>query len=365
MKRFAIRILTFIVFLSGMSFAFFYFLQIFVEHDEFYKIDPETTGIIVGDSHAETAYNDSIIPGIQNFAESGDIYFYTYQRTKRIVEENPQIKTVYLEFNNGQLLPTMDHYIWENEHVVEKYRKYCTEMTYEEQFMFLKHNFRDVINARILRADKDISLLMHDENRDFNRYEWGAYRVITHNGEDEINLLDPLVDHKMDTIITRATLYNMDDLFHKLVLYKNNKVEVRLYPEDYSFQHPQFFEVRAHLQKTPPDTGFIDLPELNIEYMKKTITLCQDHGLEVKLMRTPFHAGYSGALNEKTFQHLLENDFADIPFYDFRDFPLDPDDFSDVHHLNEKGALKFSTYFNQFLESKESLRHRYIFKSED
>ena len=58
---------------------------------------PDTVDkIVLGHSHPECALNDSLVPGLANFSNSGEAYFYAYYKLKKILDQNKNIKTVFI-----------------------------------------------------------------------------------------------------------------------------------------------------------------------------------------------------------------------------------------------------------------------------
>ena len=47
-----------------------------------FKIGTTSKYLILGHSHPQTAFNDSLIPDFLNKAQSGEAYFYTYLKAK-------------------------------------------------------------------------------------------------------------------------------------------------------------------------------------------------------------------------------------------------------------------------------------------
>ncbi len=88
------------------------------EYAEF-KLPDNPKYIVLGHSHPECAFNDSLIQNFKNLSQSGESYFYTYFKCKKILETNASIKVVFIEFTNNQLDETMNDWIWK-----DKYLKY-------------------------------------------------------------------------------------------------------------------------------------------------------------------------------------------------------------------------------------------------
>jgi len=71
--------------------------------------------------------------------------------------------------------------------------------------------------------------------------------------------------------------------------------------------------------------------------------------VKVYLIRSPLHSKYTGIDNELKFKELLHKQLLNPEFLDFKDFPLQNDEFGDLEHLNYKGARIFSIFFNNLL----------------
>ncbi len=94
----------FILKISIFIFSLFLALLAFVLINRYFgdfKSKKEFHIIILGHSHSECAYNDSLISGVANFSQSGESYFYTFFKTKKLIEQNPNINTVLIEFSNN------------------------------------------------------------------------------------------------------------------------------------------------------------------------------------------------------------------------------------------------------------------------
>src|SRR5690554_8088243 len=69
-----------------------------------FKLDEHPKYIVVGHSHPECAFNDSLIPELKNISHSGESYFYSYFKTKQVVQQNTSIEVVFIEFTNNQIV---------------------------------------------------------------------------------------------------------------------------------------------------------------------------------------------------------------------------------------------------------------------
>tara|TARA_B100001250_G_scaffold381171_1_gene373253 strand:+ start:145 stop:945 length:801 start_codon:yes stop_codon:yes gene_type:complete len=91
------------------------------------------------------------------------------------------------------------------------------------------------------------------------------------------------------------------------------------------------------------------LGEINIKYLNRIINLCREKGILVYLVRTPLHPK-TKLSNEKELIDLKKT-FTGIKFLDYSKFKLSYDQYGDQMHLNYKGAMVFSNWFNYEVKS--------------
>ena len=89
----------------------------------------------------------------------------------------------------------------------------------------------------------------------------------------------------------------------------------------------------------------------NIDYLKKIVAICLKGSRRIIVIRSPLHKKSEEINNEKIFQNVLASNFSTIEFLDFKDFPLENNEYGDLEHLNYKGARKFSIFFDRLLKS--------------
>jgi len=106
MKRFLNTVLAFLLVLTIVLLvsALFYghykkqYLQ-----DKNLNLGVNINTLIVGDSHAETSFDDKVILNSRNIAFHAEHYLFTYFKVKRIIEANPQIEKVILSYGPHNL----------------------------------------------------------------------------------------------------------------------------------------------------------------------------------------------------------------------------------------------------------------------
>lgn len=62
---------------------------------ENYILDKPIQSVIFGHSHSQCPFNDSLLPGFLNLSQSGEGYFFSYFKIKKVLNVNPHIKSVF------------------------------------------------------------------------------------------------------------------------------------------------------------------------------------------------------------------------------------------------------------------------------
>lgn len=290
MSTFIKKILLFI-FISAVSISsiFFFTLEIVKENANF-KIDNKNSTLIVGHSHAECAFNDTIVDNLTNLSASGESYFWTYPKIKQTISQNPNINTVFIEFSNNQIEKDRDEWIWGDVNLSARLFTYIPFLDFEDIKLLLAHNRSGFIQSTSKSFRRNFTKIFTNDY-DF-RGKVGGYLWLERNHTDSL-------------------IANLDTL---------------------------------NLRKVPTKISM-----KNIEYLEKTILFCEQNNIKVYLVRAPQHKFFIDRKNEKTFVKVRETYFNDIEFLDFNNFSLKNDEFGDFGHLNHKGAKIFSTYFNSLI----------------
>lgn len=107
----------------------------------------------------------------------------------------------------------------------------------------------------------------------------------------------------------------------------------------------------------------------SLKYLDKIVALCEEEGIELVLVSTPFTDLYVQAIeNYDTFYHYMRN-YAEangIEYYDFNlcrtdILEMEYDDFMDCHHLSGKGAAKYSAVFAELMTSYGEAERQALF----
>jgi hypothetical protein len=271
--------------------------EYYLEKRAEFKLTQSPRHIVLGHSHSECSFNDTLINDLVNLSGSGESYFYTYHKAKRVLEQNPSIEIVFIEFTNNQVSPIMDDWTWDQEHMNHRYPKYAPFMSLSDKVLLARNNFKSFISSTSLGAKENVGRIL---SRNYQYIHETPLNKPTSN------------QHILDSLILDAK--------------KKGKL------------------------KRETQTS-----KVSIEYLQKIVDVCIAKGKTVVLVRSPLHRSYRGYSNELVYQKIRKKYFSDLAFLDFSKVPLDNSHFYDLEHLNEKGAEVFSTWFNTFLEKNPNL----------
>lgn len=292
MKRFLIKTLLFVFFVIAITIGSIYLIYYKIDNGNYYKIDSQKSNLILGHSHTECAFNDSLIQQTINLSNGGENHFYTHFKLKKILEHNRSIKNVFLSFSNNQIDLSSDSIgVWSNRNMDRWFSKYGAFMQYQDIKILAKNNFPNFLNVQSVTARDYILFLFKNDNNIIKSHNWGGYNKL------------------------------------------NNKLKIE-------------GRVKSSLKSSE-----FQYSEVNINYFKKSIELCKKNDVKVYLVRCPTTKKWKGLSNEIFFQRIVKNDFKDVNFLDFNNFPLDDSCFADMDHLNHNGATRFSIFFDELIKN--------------
>ena len=269
--------------------------------EKFWKIPDDKDCIVLGHSHPECAFNDSLIQNLINLSLSGEAYLYTYTKLKKLIESNKQLKTVFIEFGTNNFHESMDLWTWDNEHLNYNLPKYFAIIDKTEIRLLRNNNSKLFFSVTPRNYIKEIgysyyNLLFNGNRVISNKRRYGGYLYLIRN--------------KIDSLV------NIDQ---EIITNKNSN------------------DIPIKTSNT------------NILYLNKILELCKQNKITAYLIRTPVHKMYSNQQEEEIYKCILNNEFSNSTFLDFKAFPLTDDEFGDFGHLNYKGAEIFSRWFSKLL----------------
>jgi hypothetical protein len=292
MKSFIKKIIIFLLLAIIMIIALVVGSNYIIKSQSSFKVNDDITNLVIGHSHSQCSVNDSILNNSINLSASGESYFYNYQKLKKVVGDNKQIKNVFIEFANNHVDSVMDDWTWGYDKMSYYLPFYSPFMDTEDFNLLLEHNSTDLLACYSIATRKHL------------------YRVF---GGD-FDMADDIGS------FTDSKLSKVDEL-----IADNN------YNSSISKSH--------------------SLSETNLIYLRKMIDFCRKHNIKVFLIRSPQHSLYADLINESIYQNVKNTRFSDVDLLDFDTMKFPNSYYLDLHHLNYYGAEQFSTLFNNLIEN--------------
>jgi len=292
MKAFIKKVILFIALFFGLILVIEFSTSGIINKYANLKLESKPKYIILGHSHPECAFNDALINSCKNLAQSGESYYYTYFKVKKILAQNPSIEAIFIEYTNNQIGSNMNNWTWGDKYISNKYAKYASFISLSDQLILAQNNLKGYLYAFSYSNKQKISTLIKADYDFTNKI--GGYFYLVRN--------------ETDTLLKYSNILRFED-----DLWANSSNNIS---------------------------------EVNLLYLRKTIQLVKCYNKQVFLIRSPQHPQYSGYQNEFMYKNILNNRFSDIEYLDFSSFPLSNVAFGDLEHLNHNGAEIFSTWFD-------------------
>ena len=289
MKTFLYKTFLFITISITLLLIVTFFIEALVKSHSNFKLNSKINTIILGHSHPQYAYNDSIISNTINLSYSMDSYFHSYIKLSNFIKQNPQIKSILIEFSNNSIVELMNGAIYSN-NTKPKTIKYMPFMNFNEHILLFKKNpllyLVSKIESSLIYSKKYFNNEMN-VSRDFGRFEKNSKQL------------------KIQIVKTTSS-------------------------------------PKPRIQKT--------FSYLNLYYLKKIYKLTQKHHINLYLIRSPTHKKWFGRENEFYFFKLKNIYFRQIKLLDFKNFTLSNNELGDLQHLNFNGANNYSKFIDKYLK---------------
>lgn len=81
--------------------------------------------------------------------------------------------------------------------------------------------------------------------------------------------------------------------------------------------------------------------EINYMYLRKIIDLCNEKGVKLYFLYCPVYKP-EYYYDQDYYYNAYKTYFSDVELLDYSHYPMEDDERYDAHHLNDKGALKFT-----------------------
>lgn len=245
----------------------------------------------IGDSHIQNGINDELITDGINFSQNGESYYFSYQKLKRILALNQQLKIVYLGFGYHNLSSYYDDYVF-GKYNNEISSRYFFILPASEKQKFIKCNLGDEILYFKNIFEKGITNLLRKKDK----YSFlGYYQNGFHNVESRKKSMD-------------------------------KRIQL------------QFFN----------ETKIANFSEVNIIYLKKIITLCKENNKDLIVLNTPLDPYYKNNIPRQyidKYNQIIET--QKLRVIDFHNLKFQKNDFiKDGDHLSVKGSILISKFLN-------------------
>ena len=173
-----------------------------------------------------------------------------------LINNNKNIKTVFIEFTNNQIDTAMSEWIWGDKYLPFKFQVLGSYIDPAESDLFLHKNPRGLINGYIKLLRQNIKIIS-TANYAYT-YERGDFRY--------------LVDEKIEAAI------------------KIQNENIR-------------------------DTNRKSISVYNLSYLEKIISFCNAKGIKVYLIRSPLHKKYIGPAMKRFSKTCLVHDLNRLNFW--------------------------------------------------
>jgi len=301
-KNFLLKVLLFCLIVGTLLITLVFLSELAVRESEsrMLSLSDQINLVFSGDSYVECAVDDNIVGNSINIAESGEAYLYSYAKIKSLIENNKNIKAVFIGFSYGDVLMEKEiDWLFSDEFVVEKVQHYNYLLSSSEKTLIFKRNPRAYLRGVIKSVYYNLVSVIksyYSSRSDRKLISFGGYK---HLVRDKL-LVDPGIE-----------------------LYKSVPV------------------AKSALQE---------------KYLRMISDLCREKSIRLVLFETPKYKTYNANVDDSVRQIWLDvrNSMPGDSLLDLSDFSLPDSCYGDLTHINYKGARIFSRYLNELLNQSLS-----------
>lgn len=276
----------------------------YVENNRFYKFNDTVNSIIIGHSHAECAYIDSLIPHTINIAQSGEAYFYSYIKLRKLLEANKNIRRVMIEVTNNNLEKEMDEWTFGEMYLRYRYQKYAHLLQPEELRLLFRKNPLAVTDAVAVTVKNNLDYKRVGSMPYYTYTDWGGFKK-----------------------------------------WEQSKID-------------SFLQIQKKQQQIKPAVTAIPVfkeSAYNLRFLDSIVALCRQHQKQVLFLRAPQHPSYRNPFIDSVYFKTLKARYSAIPLIDFGNMELPDEEYLDFQHVNFKGAIKVSGKLDSVLNQQYPL----------
>jgi hypothetical protein len=292
MKKFIIQTLIFVA-LAVVGICGVIGSTYFIMQQASFVLPPHKHILALGDSHVKNSIDDNIYTQCTNVGQDATAYLYLYCMLKKIINDNKHIDTVLLTLHSGNI--SGEERIFDEILMSDKIPGHFSLLSKEELYIWWRHKsmalMSAVIHSPVENIRAIIGYLMHRKKFSYRDLYIGGYMEI-----DRKKLQESIEWYKKtaDTVAVLNT-----------------------------------------------DTTTYDR-----EYLLKIVELCKSKNITLILINTPtYKPEIYGELDKVNayYRAYLQG----VKYLDYSAFPLADSCYSDIGHLNYKGARIFSTYLQE------------------
>jgi len=308
MKRLVVKFVLFVTLAAGMLLAVSSVcgnLRTRVLKDRVFVFSEGTTTLIAGDSHPQAAVNPALLPGAESICEGQEGYFFTYHKLKYFLGRNPQIARVILGFSYQNLA-----------------------RRYQELFLSSEQEATRLLESYFVLLDDEGVELLRDRISNKRPYYVNLLKF-RYGLPIQIYRDKDLLREALGAALRREDVTFFGGGFHKSekssVEGKQMDAKVRLYFQD-------------------EKETYSGVSTLMVEYLKRIIQLCEEHGVDLTLYNAPLHASFKSRIPGQAitdFAQVRDQLLARFPklhYVDHVDESLPNESFGDGDHVNSLGA---------------------------
>jgi hypothetical protein len=251
-----------------------------------YSICEDKNILIVGNSHTECGINDKVLKRSTNLSKSASSFFYHYIKLKSFSSKNSHIDTIIVSLNYDDLWEIREDRFLGDERIEQKMNQNIFMFAIEDYFDLLKANPVSVILQSLVMYSEFYNLQIE------GRSLIGGYKILE-----------------------RYKLEQAKEIFWE--------------------------------GKEEDGSGVISQSEL--KYLIRVYKYCESHHLKLILINTPLHPLLEKELNKHEKDHidLINKNMPNASYLNHANFVLPDSAFSDLSHLNYKGATIYSQYLQE------------------
>lgn len=192
-----------------------------IEQNAVFQTNPSTKYVILGSSHSECSFDDSIIDCLENFSRSGEAYIYTYAKVKCLLKKNPNIEKILVEVSNPFIYDDTE-WLWSDKYLQFHYVTFAPLLSFSDHIYMFRTHVPDWIKTypffvknslkKIIKKDFDFSQYGGHIKSDYQIDTTYKQEPLEHKWANvQLHFLDKIVkccnENNVEIIFVRSPLY--------------------------------------------------------------------------------------------------------------------------------------------------------------